>query len=326
MKPVSGYRTLSQLVILSRRPSAITDSAPSGSRSTSSNSASGESGSVVRRRRSRRPSSTHDVQRGLVLAQPLERGRAHHPLGGPLAELDLGHQRGLDEHRLARKLGRGRRTGSSSRRSGSRRRLSSSSSLLGEAGPDPPGVAQRAVVVHAHQQRPDPRRCAGPRPAASPPITSSWRQRVLDLQPRAAAPAGLVARVQPLGDDPLEPLLLGRLEQPRAGAADAAAGTRHAGPAELERLERGAALASRDGPSASDRRGTAGRRSRTRRACSSAAAGPRSARSRASAAASARSWAWWAGSDHRTRRSRRRAPPRASRGRRRARGPRGRRR
>ena len=59
---------------------------------------------------------------------------------------------------------------------------------------------------------------------------------MLDLQPRAGAPPGLVAGIEPLGDDPLEALGARRLEQSRA-VAGMAAGTRHAGPAELERLE-----------------------------------------------------------------------------------------
>ena len=42
--------------------------------------------------------------------------------------------------------------------------------------------------------------------------------RVLDLDPRAGAPARLVAGVEPLGDDPLEPLRARRLEQARAVA------------------------------------------------------------------------------------------------------------
>ncbi len=80
---------------------------------------------------------------------------------------------------------------------------------------------------------------------------------------------GLIAGVQALGDDPLEPLLARRRQQARALAAVRRGNApRRALQRQLLQSLRGARY--RAARSTNDRRGRAGRRSRTRRVCSAA--------------------------------------------------------
>src|SRR5205085_2202797 len=91
--------------------------------------------------------------------------------------------------------------------------------LLREAGADLAGVDKAAlVVVVADGERADP-----PAPAPLPRGPAADHQvlagDVLHLHPRRAAAARLVRAVEPLRDDPLQPLVAGRREQGRAVAA-----------------------------------------------------------------------------------------------------------
>jgi hypothetical protein len=74
------------------------------------------------------------------------------------------------------------------------------------------------LVTMADQQRPEAIGAphVAPQPAADDELLSL---AVLGLHPRAAAAAGLVAAVEPLGDDALEPLFARRAQQLRAVAA-----------------------------------------------------------------------------------------------------------
>ena len=149
----------------------------------------------------------------LVVAQPEIGGVAQAAVRRPLAELDLGDQPRLAED-APRAAAPGRLwNGDVLRRSGASSRRQALQLCVAEAAADAPDVAQLAVgVVHADQQRADVLARAGPRPGSQPPITSSWRADVLDLDPAARAKARLIGRVEALGDDALEPLLGGRRE------------------------------------------------------------------------------------------------------------------
>ena len=106
----------------------------------------------------------------------------------------------MAEHRAA---GRRRRGGGKRRGVTLKRRHQASEPvelLLAKAGAHAPGVAQHAAFVDAEEQGPDAL-CAAPlprRPAAD--------HELLAAHPRAGKPAGLVATVQALGDDPLQAL------------------------------------------------------------------------------------------------------------------------
>src|SRR3954466_14832414 len=82
---------------------------------------------------------------------------------------------------------------------------------LGEAGADPARVAQVAVLAPADEQRADARAPA-PLPGHPPADHHLLAVDVLHLHPARTAPPGLVRRVEPLGDDALEPLVGRRLE------------------------------------------------------------------------------------------------------------------
>ena len=184
-----------------------------------------------------------DLRGGLVVAQPLERRRAHHAVTGPFAELDLGDQLGADVDGVARQLGRrvkGRRVGAQ----GLQPCGEVVEGPLGEPGADPARVPQRAgggwVRVDAHEQRADPVRApalAG-QPAADHQLLAA---DVLELDPRPRAPSGLIARVPALGHHALQALGGGRLQEL---AGRSGAGGRHAPrrAAERELLQPGAAL------------------------------------------------------------------------------------
>src|SRR5262249_42949590 len=84
--------------------------------------------------------------------------------------------------------------------------------LLVEAGADVAGVLEPAAATHREHERAERRR------AATLPLRVAGDQELLaagglDLEPFARPAADGVRRVGPLGDDPLEPLLLGRLEE-----------------------------------------------------------------------------------------------------------------
>src|SRR3954463_14587437 len=82
---------------------------------------------------------------------------------------------------------------------------------LGEAGADLPGVAQVAVLADADEQRAD---ALAPAPLPRHPAADHDLLAVefFALAPARTAPPRLVRRVEPLGDDALEALLGGRLE------------------------------------------------------------------------------------------------------------------
>ena len=152
-----------------------------------------------------------DLSRGLVLAQALERWSAHHAVDGPFGELDLGDEARLHEHRLARQLRRickwvcvAHQWTQPLRQRAKRR--------FGEAGTDAPRIPEFSVLIEAHQQRPDPLGAApfAGNPAADHQLLAGG---VLELDPRPGAPAGLIARIDPLGDDPFKPLRTRGLEQ-----------------------------------------------------------------------------------------------------------------
>src|SRR5205814_346323 len=115
--------------------------------------------------------------------------------------------------------------------------------LLGEAGAHLARVDEAAAigVVAGHEQRADA--VLAPALAGLPADDEELlAAHVLDLDPGAGAPARLVAGVQPLGDQPLEALLGGGVEQDLAVAVQLA-GRLPVRPVELERLEALAALA-----------------------------------------------------------------------------------
>src|SRR5690606_14381126 len=93
--------------------------------------------------------------------------------------------------------------------------------------PDPPDVAQLAVVGQGEEEGAD---LAGAGALPGPPADDDGLlgARVLDLQPRAAAPPRRVGGVAPLGHDALElPLAAGRdrrLEAAVEGGRDLDAG------------------------------------------------------------------------------------------------------
>src|SRR3954470_15979382 len=141
---------------------------------------------------------------------------AQHARRRPAGELDLRDELGVGEDRVGDRL------------AGRERRLTARDALqplsqLGAVGvavahPDLADVAQTTMLV----AMPDEQGAQAVRathvalePAADHELLAL---RVLDLRPRAAATARLIAAVQPLGDDALEPLLPRRAEQLRAVA------------------------------------------------------------------------------------------------------------
>ena len=222
MNPVAGNSTLSQLLIFSSRPSTVTSRPPPGASSNEANSRVCEPEGACGLPSGSGSSSTtpgvlaDDLDGRLVVAQALERGGAHHPIPGPLGELDLGDQLRRNKAGVTRQL-RHRRE----RRRVGPQRLEAGGELverrLREAGADAPREPQFTRFEVAHQQRADPL-LAPPlarQPAADHELLAAG---VLELQPGAVARAGLVARVEALGDHAFEPLPAGRVEQLRAAA------------------------------------------------------------------------------------------------------------
>src|SRR5215212_1308179 len=163
---------------------------------------------------------------------------AQHPLLRPFAELDLCDELGLGEARgLLRLLADEWRGVAREWRELAREHREL---LLAEARAHLAGEAELAALEVAHQQRSD---LAGApalpgQPAADHELLALLR---LDLDPVASALARLVGAVEPLGHDPLEPLLGGRVEQPLA-AADAVRRRLPCRPVQAQLLEPRAAL------------------------------------------------------------------------------------
>src|SRR5437660_5937255 len=156
----------------------------------------------------------YDISRVFVVAQALECGLAERARPGPAAELDLPDKARLDENRPLRRLAprEGALAGS--------KRLEALQEVLeralGEARPDVAGVEEFLVrgprgIVITDRERADRRApCAlAGEPAAAHELLSHL---VLDLEPGAAPAPGLIAAVEPLRDDALEPLFLARVE------------------------------------------------------------------------------------------------------------------
>ena len=97
-----------------------------------------------------------DLARRLVLAQAAEGGVAQDAVGGPGAELDLGDELGLDPDDAARRVG-GQLLGEGRGLAAERRepRHQVARHLAAEAGADPAGVHELAVLVVAEHQRAD---------------------------------------------------------------------------------------------------------------------------------------------------------------------------
>src|SRR4029079_2959872 len=154
-----------------------------------------------------------DLGRVLVGPQPLVDGGAQGARRGPFPELHLGHQAGLDEHRLPGRLAALERALVAPQRvqlAGKPIQL-----VVGEPAADPTGVAKPAtsgVVVIADQD--------GAQGPFAPP--SAWQpstdhellaERVLHLQPGAGAASGEITAVEALGHQALEPPLTRELQE-----------------------------------------------------------------------------------------------------------------
>jgi hypothetical protein len=146
----------------------------------------------------------HDLGGRHVLPQALVRGMPEHARGGPASELDLGDEDRLGEDRVRDRLAaRERRLVAGQ---GPQPPPQLGAIRIAVADPDLAGVAQAAVLVAmADQQRAEPIGAAhvAAQPAADHELLAL---RVLDLDPRAAAPPRLVAAVEAFGHDPLESL------------------------------------------------------------------------------------------------------------------------
>ena len=162
----------------------------------------------------------------------------HRPRRRPLPELDVGHQRGLDPAGLG--VGDAVSEGAGVTGQGRQQLVQPVQGGVAEAGPHPPGEAQRGALVVPGQEGPDAALTvarAG-QPAADDDLLA---QVVLDLDPAARAPARLVGRAQALGHHALQTLAAGHLEQ--VGPAAHVRGRHlHAGATEGQVLERPAAL------------------------------------------------------------------------------------
>src|SRR3954447_24980773 len=145
----------------------------------------------------------HDRLRGLVVAQAEEARVAQAPGAGPLGEADLGDELRLDPGHvaLADRAGVGERRVVPAQRAQPGAEVAQGVAV--EAGADLAGVAQRAVVVVAEQERAE----LGPRPArrGEPADDELLALLALELEPVARAAVG-VGAVGALGDQPLPPL------------------------------------------------------------------------------------------------------------------------
>src|SRR5437899_3535254 len=190
VNPTSGYSTFSRLVSLSVRPSMTTSTAVSLAK------------------------LAHDLLRNLVGAQALERRRPDLAAPGPFHELELTDQPGLDEVRALGRLAaiewaRLALHGFHELHQLVEHRVRKSSADLAR-------VHELPVVVVADQQR--ARQAAALAFAFQPTGDHELLAHVvLDLDPRATAPAGFVGRVEPLAHNALEPGLAARVEH-RASA------------------------------------------------------------------------------------------------------------
>src|SRR5216684_4719006 len=188
VKPTAGYRTFSRFVSLRVR-SSIT---------TSTDVSLGN--------------FAHHLSGGLVRSQSLEGRRAQLPGFGPLHELELSHQLGLDEMNALR-----RRAAIEWARL-ALERLHQLAQLLerrvGEAGADLACVYELAIVVVADEDR--TRQTSALALAIQPTADDELlAHAVLDLHPQTAAPARFVRRVQLLAHDAFEARLAARLEHGR---------------------------------------------------------------------------------------------------------------
>src|SRR5579859_1873172 len=185
VKPASGYRIFSRFVSLSVRSSIRTSTGVSLA------------------------TFAHDLPRGLVRTQSLERGRPQLSGSGPFHELELCHELWLEE------VGRLGWRAHVERVGLHLERLHQALQLLerrvGEAGPDLAGINEFAVPVVADQQR---ARLAAALALALQPAGDDQLQpvAVFDLDPRSAAPPGLVCGVELLRHDPFEAGFRARLE------------------------------------------------------------------------------------------------------------------
>src|SRR5581483_8962646 len=162
----------------------------------------------------------HDLGWVAVVAQALEGGSAQDALGRPLGELNLSDQPRLHEHRSLRR----REPALEGLACASKRRELLREFLqraFGEAGPHATRERQLAVLEVANKQRADAVR-APPLPRQPTTDHELLAETILDLQPRSAAPAWLIARAQPLGDDSFQASLPRRLQQ--AGPRSAVGG------------------------------------------------------------------------------------------------------
>src|SRR5204862_2577815 len=160
---------------------------------------------------------------------------------GPLGELDLHDEPRLPEDGTARRLAAVEGTRAPTQRL--EQTGQAVEMLLAQPTTDPPGVAQRPVlvVVEAGEERADAS-TATALPGHPPAHHELCRPPVLDLDPRPGATPRLVRAVQALGHHPLEPLIA-------AGAhhvlpiADVGRGRAPVRPLELQPVEPAAALA-----------------------------------------------------------------------------------
>src|SRR5438477_12645128 len=191
VKPASGYRILSRFVSLSVRSSIRTST--------------GVSLATLAR----------DLPRGLVHAQSLERRRPQLSRSGPFHELELCHERRLDEMRRLRRRAHIERAGLRLERL--HQALQLLERRVGEAGPHLARINEFAVPVVADQQR---ARLATTLALALQPARDNQLLpvAVLDLDPRSASPPGLVRGVELLRHDAFEACLRARLEHRLAAA------------------------------------------------------------------------------------------------------------
>src|SRR5438270_10416094 len=184
VKPTSGYRTFSRLVSLSVRFSIWTSTEVSLA------------------------TFAHHLFGRLVDPDALESRRAQLTAARPLDELELGHDLRLDEVRRLRRFAYVKRI----LVRGERLQLGVQlvENLVGEAGPNLPGVDELPVFVVTDEQR---ARMAAPLALAVEPARDHQllAVAVLDLQPCATAPSWLIARVELLGHDAFEPGLGARV-------------------------------------------------------------------------------------------------------------------
>src|SRR5579859_2053315 len=185
VKPASGYRIFSRFVSLSVRSSIRTSTAVSLA------------------------TLAHHLACGLVRAQSLEGRRSQLAGSGPLHELELCHEPRLDEMRSLGRRPHLERAGLDLERL--HQALQLAEHRVAEASAYLAGVHKLAVLVIADQER------AGLTATLAlafhpTPDHKLLPVAVLDLQPRPAAPAGLITRVESFGHDPFKPGLRARLE------------------------------------------------------------------------------------------------------------------